>query len=108
MGSDTFLTTILSPEWTFVPEQWEAQMWTRLFKITPPENLYYCSPEIQKTDFDWLPGTDARDFAPSGEGLKELVEAALEHAVERLRRVKQRPPTVAVLPDGPYGIPLHT
>ncbi len=106
LGSDSFLETILNPEWTFVPDQWEAQMWTRLFKITPPENLYYCSLEIQESDFAWLPGTDARDFAPSAKDLKVLVEATLSTAMNRLQKRGGKPPRIAVLPDGPYGIPV--
>ncbi len=108
LGSDSFLKTILNPEWIFVPDQWEAQMWTRLFKITSPENLYYCSLDIQASDFAWLPGTDARDFAPGAKDLKVLVEAALAKAVDQLQERLGKPPKIAVLPDGPYGIPINT
>ncbi|HZX11732.1 MAG TPA: nickel-dependent lactate racemase, partial [Acidobacteriota bacterium] len=31
-GADQFEKLITDPSWTFVPEQWEAQMWGRLFK----------------------------------------------------------------------------
>jgi hypothetical protein len=100
------LETILDPEWTFVPEQWEAQMWARLFKLTPPENLFYCSREIPEADFTWLPGTDARSFAPRTDTLTSLVEAALDRAMSQLQDRSGRSPRIAVLPDGPYGIPF--
>jgi len=108
LGSETFLDTIRSPDWVFVPDQWEAQMWTRLFRITPPENLFYCTLEIQDSDFLWLPGTDARVFAPGAKDLKALVETAQDKAVVQLQERLERRPSIAVLPDGPYGIPINT
>jgi nickel-dependent lactate racemase len=108
LGSDSFLETILSREWTFVPDQWEAQMWTRLFKITSSDNLYYCSLDILESDFAWLPGTDARKLAPGAKDLKSLVEAALDAAVNQLQDRDGKPPRIVVLPDGPYGIPINT
>ncbi|GAI57332.1 unnamed protein product, partial [marine sediment metagenome] len=43
LGEKKFMEMILDPSWIFVPEQWEAQMWARLFKKIPPEDLIYCS-----------------------------------------------------------------
>ncbi|MFC2169694.1 nickel-dependent lactate racemase [Acidobacteriota bacterium] len=106
-GTNKFLDKILDDSWTFVPDQWEAQIWTRLFKITPPENLIYCSFEIPEKAFSWLPGTDARTLAPRAANLQELAEKSLEWAAEKLRRKLGREPFIAVLPDGPYGIPVY-
>jgi len=106
VGAEKFLHMIMDPSWTFVPEQWEAQMWARLFEKTPPENLIYCSFEIPEDCFSWLPGTDARVLVAKTASLQELVEEAIKWAVEELRRRLGREPQIAVLPDGPYGIPV--
>jgi nickel-dependent lactate racemase len=106
LGEEKFMEMILDPSWIFVPEQWEAQMWARLFKKIPPENLIYCSLEIPEESFSWLPGTDARTLAPTAKNLKELVEMSFAWAVEKLRLRLGREPQIAFLPDGPYGIPL--
>ncbi len=106
MGADDYLEAILDPEWTFVPEQWEAQMWARLFRITPPENLIYCTMDIAAADFDWLPGTDARILIPDARNLEALITGAVRMAVEKLAQRLGRTPSVAVLRDGPYGIPI--
>lgn len=106
LGTKKFLETILDPSWTFVPDQWEAQMWTRLFKVIPPENLLYCSLEISKEDFAWVPGTDGRILAPKASTLKELTEKCLNWAVDKLRQRLGREPELAILPDGPYAIPV--
>lgn len=106
LGTEKFLEMILDPSWTFVPDQWEAQMWTRLFKVIPPENLLYCSLEISQDDFGWIPGTDGRILAPRASTLKELMEKCLGRVVGMLRRRLGREPEIAVLPDGPYAIPV--
>ena len=107
LGSKKFLDRIMDPSWTFTPDQWEAQMWTRLFMITAPENLLYCSLEISKDAFTWLPGIDARALVPETDDLKELIEETLNWAVEKFRTRFSREPQIAVLPDGPYGIPVY-
>jgi nickel-dependent lactate racemase len=106
VGTEEFLKMIVEPDWTFVPEQWEAQMWTRLFKKTPPQNLIYCTLDIPQKVFSWLPGKDARSMVPQASSLKELTEKSLAWALETLRQRLQREPEVAILQDGPYGIPL--
>jgi nickel-dependent lactate racemase len=106
LGSQKFLEAIQNPSWTFVPEQWEAQMWTRLFTRTPPENLMYCTFDIPEKDFTWLPGTDARSLAPQANTLPLLVETSLSKSIQRLRQSLGRELRIAVLPDGSYGIPI--
>jgi nickel-dependent lactate racemase len=108
LGEKKFMEMILEPSWIFVPEQWEAQMWARLFKKIPPEDLIYCSLEIPEESFSWIPGKDARTLAPKAKTLKELVEMSLAWAGEKLRLRLGREPQIAFLPDGPYGIPIKT
>ncbi len=106
LGEEKFMKMILEPSWIFVPEQWEAQMWARLFKKISPEDIIYCSLEIPEESFSWIPGTDARTLAPNAQILKELVETSVAWAVEKLRLRLGREPQIAFLPDGPYGIPV--
>jgi nickel-dependent lactate racemase len=107
VGSPKFIQMILDPEWTFVPEQWEAQMWTRLFEKTAPENLLYCSLEMSEDDFDWIPGLDARTVVHESTSLQKLTNKTIQWAFNRLTKRLGRAPMVAVLPDGPYGIPSN-
>lgn len=106
VGTRTFCQKILDPSWAFVPEQWEAQMWTRLFKKTPPENLLYCTLDIPQDAFSWLPERDARSIAPEASTLEELVVKSLQWAIGKKSEQLKRDPKVAVLADGPYGIPV--
>jgi nickel-dependent lactate racemase len=104
-GPEKFLEMILDPSWTFIPEQWEAQMWANLFLKTPPQNLLYNTMDIPKDSFSWLPGTDARSLTPQALDLEELVAGSIGWALEHLHSQLGREPSIAVLPDGPYGIP---
>ncbi|MFC2166076.1 hypothetical protein ACFLT2_13905, partial [Acidobacteriota bacterium] len=107
-GTQDFLRLICDPEWEFVPEQWQTQMWTKLFQKIPHENLLYCNFEIPRESFAWLPGMDTRKIAPEATTLQELVESSMEWAVKELRNRLGRDPQIAVLPDGPYGIPVKS
>jgi len=105
VGPKKFVKMIIDPAWKFIPEQWEAQMWTRLLLKILPENLIYCSQEIAEEDFSWLPGTDARKLNPQANSLQQLVQGSLDWSLRVLRRRLKKEPEVAFLADGPYGIP---
>jgi nickel-dependent lactate racemase len=106
IGPQRYLEAILNAAWKFVPDQWEAQMWTRLLQIIPQENLIYCTFDIPSQDFNWLPGTDARALAPQAQDLAALINSTVAWVVSRFTEDAGHPPSIAVLPDGPYGIPM--
>jgi lactate racemase len=106
-GADQFEKLITDPSWTFIPEQWEAQMWGRLFKKIPFENLFYCNRKIPSSDFSWLPGTDARSLFPEASSLKQLTEQSVFWALKKLQSHGIKKPEIAILLDGPYGIPVY-
>lgn len=107
VGPEKFIQSILDPSWTFVPEQWEVQMWTRLLVKIPPQNLVYGCLEIPDRDFSWLPGTNARTLVPKTESLERLINQTIAWAVDRQKNRLGRDPGIVVLPHGPYGIPLY-
>ncbi len=106
-GPGLFSQMICEPSWSFVPEQWEAQMWAKLLLRTTPQNLIYCTQNIPRGSFSWLPGTDARNLGSKTSDLEGLVGQSIDWALEHLHGRLNREPQVAVLPDGPYGIPVR-
>ena len=106
IGPIGYVNALLDPDWKFVPDQCEAQMWCRLFRITPPENLIYCTQDIEPSDFVWLPGTDARTLVTDAPDLRTLLQGSIDFTVRALEKKLGRRPSVAFLVDGPYGIPL--
>jgi nickel-dependent lactate racemase len=106
-GPEKFMETIFSPSWIFVPDQWEAQMWARLFNKIQMENLIYCTFEIPEEAFSKIPGRDARTVVPDAKDLQELVEQSLDWVYKKLSLRLGQEPRIAFLPDGPYGIPVE-
>jgi len=105
VGPQKFVKMIVDPNWKFIPEQWEAQMWSRLLKQISPENLIYCTLDIAEEDFSWLPGTHARKLNPRAKSMPQLVQNSLHWAIRVLRQRLKREPDIAFLANGPYGIP---
>jgi hypothetical protein len=126
LGTDNFLNLIQSKDWIFIPEQWQVQMWTKLFRRIPAEHFYYFAPQLDDRHWQDLPGKDGRKLLPAEkrrtprlEDAPDFVEAAIAAAAEAIAAeaaaaatiTAAYPPTrgeglrVAWLADGPYGIP---
>lgn len=113
LGPEKFRQLILSDTWEFVPDQWEAQMWTRLFDKTPAENFVFYAPQLKVEDFSILSAVNGNIFLPgerqyqdSLDNIPFVVEKALQKAVADLRGQGVTKPRIAFLADGPYGIPV--
>lgn len=120
LGPAAFTRMILSPDWTFLPDQWQTQMWAKVFERIPMENLCYFAPQLDDKDWGELPGMDGRPFlgphGPHGPGkpgqgqagqdsFARFVEAAIFAAREDCHARGIPRPRLACLADGPYGIP---
>jgi len=113
IGAKQFNRLILSPDWTFIPDQWQVQMWTRLFSKIPPENFIYYSPRLSFNDYKIIPGVDGNIFLPKTERYKcnlknaaQVIEKAVEAAISELKSNLQEKIKIAYLADGPYGVPV--
>lgn len=106
IGPASFVEKITSPTWSFMPEQWEAQMWTRILQIISPDQLLYCSLDIPEEAYRSMPHIDARNLVGEKENLEKLVQATLDLTISKWQQRYHLPPRLALLPDGPYGIPI--
>jgi nickel-dependent lactate racemase len=111
MGSEKFNRLLLSPEWTFVPDQWQVQMWARLFDKIPPENFIYYSPQLSQKDFGTIPCQDGNLFLPPAEryqgtlaSIPFVVEKAVSEIITSYTSKGQKKVNIAYLADGPYGV----
>lgn len=114
IGAKHYNRLILSPDWSFIPDQWQAQMWTKLFAKIPPENLIYFSPSMPAADYQLLPCRDGNMYLPPAQRyqgnlatIPSVVEAAVTEESERIMIKEQRAATIAYLADGPYAVPYH-
>ncbi|MCR4401606.1 MAG: nickel-dependent lactate racemase [Firmicutes bacterium] len=123
-GPEAYMRLITSSDWRFVPDQWQVQMWAKVFAKIPMANFTYCAPHITPKDAAILPGRDGnlllppeRRYSRSLADLARMVELAVGEAVEEYRArfdgqkregVSRTSPTIAYLKDGPYGIPVRS
>jgi nickel-dependent lactate racemase len=108
VGAEAFRRVIFSPDWTFIPEQWEVQAWGRALERLGPGGLVYYSPQLAERDCEILPGVDGnllldegRRHRPEPGNVQRVLDAFLKEA--RPQKAG-REPRVAFLADGPYGI----
>ena len=113
IGAENYTRLILSPDWTFVPDQWQGQMWIKLFTKIPPENLIYFSPTMPATDYQLLPCRDGNRYLPETqryagkvEAIPHVVEAAVQEEMNRILKEEHREASIAYLANGPYAVPL--
>lgn len=113
-GAKDFMHLITSEGWNFIPEQWQVQMWSKLFARIPMENFTYCAPHISQKDAAILPGIDGnllvsaeRRYSGNLDDVKDMVELAVAEAVRKHNAIGVQP-SIAFLKDGPYGVPVRT
>lgn len=110
MGAEKFNKLLLSPDWTFVPEQWQVQMWAKVFRKIAMENLYYFAPQLPARDYQIIPGVNGNKFLPEElryTGRPETISLFIENAIRScLEAPGAAELTVAFLADGPYGVPV--
>jgi len=108
LGAEKFMKLIKSPDWVFITEQWQVQMWSKLFTHIPMDNFYYYSPQFTSEHYSVVPGIDGSQFVSS----ISIIQAAQEFYLGALKDVAKRihkqidDLSVCILLDGPYGIPV--
>jgi lactate racemase len=91
LGVNGFLEHILSKDWIFIPEQWQVQMWAKVFeRLKTPENLYLCTPQQEKLN--------ANLFLESN--------VSIWHMQNVIDEIIKPDDSVLVMPNGPYSIPV--
>jgi nickel-dependent lactate racemase len=111
LGTDGYLGMISDPSWSFAKDQWEPEVWSRVLRKVGEAGLFYCSPQISAEEYGFLPGRSGLDFLdgtdrrPGPEAARTMVQNALFYLLSQHRRAGRRP-SVAVLREGPYGIPV--
>lgn len=110
LGSDTFVKLLNSPDWVFLPEQWQVQQWAKVFRKIDQDHYYFYAPQIGHEWFDSLPGNDIRVLfdGSEDENNANIYQIAIEKAiadVERRTGKNREDLTIVYLKDGPYEVP---
>jgi nickel-dependent lactate racemase len=107
LGPEGYLERILDPDWAFVPDQWEVQMWAKAYRrLTGPKEIHICAPQLEDCPDDLLPETNvaAQNRRLPGESNVEFARRITQETIDRLTGDPNFGQTL-VLPDGPYAVP---
>jgi len=111
VGPENFLRTIMSKDWTFIPEQWQVQMWAKVFQKIPMDHLIFYSPQMDAVWWPGLPGIDGSKFLDNRDGngnaacYRKVVSGALSHiAIASGKPIGRL--DVCWINDGPYVVPV--
>ena len=107
LGPEGFLRKIQAEDWTFVPDQWEVQMWSKAYlRLAGPKEIYICAPQLEDCAEDLLPETNvaAQNQRLTGESNVDFARRILQQTIDRLTQGPADKETL-VLPDGPYAVP---
>lgn len=109
IGAERLEALLMSADWTFIPDQWEVQMWGKLFRKTPMNRFWFHSRQFTDADYRLVPGRPMAELAPAADrgDPAAVMEGALATAVVEAERELHRQPSVAWLQDGPYGVPVR-
>jgi nickel-dependent lactate racemase len=109
--ADVFVEMLKSATWDFIPDQWQVQMWAKLFRVISQDQFIFYAPQIEAQDYGILPGVDGNCFvAPTGQEstqgskIQTFLETALEDTIQKMKAEGRQHIRVAWLADGPYGI----
>jgi lactate racemase len=112
VGAEAFLKAITSPDWTFIPEQWQVQQWAKVFERIPMDHLIFYSPSLDAIWWPGIPGVNAQMFlseqdrdSPGPACFKQVVAKALEHIEKECGRSLEEM-KITYVNDGPYIIPV--
>ncbi len=65
VGAEALDRALASPDWPFVPEQWQVQEWSKVFKRISVRDFVYFAPQLDRRDWRDLPGIDGRTLLAS-------------------------------------------
>ena len=108
LGPKGFLQTISADNWSFVPEQWQVQVWAKVFeKLESTKKVFTCAPQLENYTGELIPETDISSQIKRliGETDIGFTQRIVQLTIERLIKNQDRP-EIAVLPDGPDAIPI--
>ena len=112
-GADHYLKMLQATGWRFTRDQWEPEMWAKIFRKISMDRYFYCTHTIPRSAYNLIPGRCGLDLleedADGGsiKAVQEMVERAMHLAVASF--LKQGiTPRVAFIREGPYAIPCLT
>lgn len=105
IGKDAFMQLIKSKDWTFIPDQWQVQMWAKVFERIDQDNMVFYCPNMEEYLWPLLPGLDGRPLATAGPTCYATVVTKALAAIAQQEGKALDELSIVWIEDGPYVIP---
>lgn len=108
IGAQNFTKLIASEDWTFIPEQWQVQMWCKVFERIPMDHLYLYSPSMDRMFVPLLPGQDGSVYIEQGAPQEEKFSRFIANVLKDISEREEKDiddMQVTWIEDGPYVVP---
>jgi len=109
LGPAGFRRRILAEDWSFMPDQWQVQMWAKVFeRLGSTKRFYTCAPALTYCSEDLLPETNvAGQTRPlASEDTIEFASRIVQQTIDRVTK-QYTEKRILILPDGPYAVPVY-
>ena len=114
VGPEALDRVLASPDWTFIVDQWEAQMWAKVFRRVRMDDFVYFAPQLKPADRRIIPGVDGAGLtgrlSVGACEVGDVVSLAVARFLALRGMVESDVASgrvrIAWLADGPYGIPF--
>lgn len=108
LGAKAFVRKLLSADWKFLNEQWEGQMWAKVFdKLGDAKRLYTCSPRLKNLSAEAIPETNVAHLIrhKPRETESAYVTRMIQDSLKKTIAQKSNA-SILVMPHGPYVVPV--
>jgi hypothetical protein len=109
LGPSAFCQKLLSKDWGFVHDQWQTQMWAKIFtKLGNFKKMYLCAPRLTDLPEGVIPESNAAGEIKPAADKDEITYASemVQHTIEKLCAANPKA-EILVLPEGPYLVPNY-
>ncbi len=108
IGEKNFTSLLKSDAWTFIPEQWQVQMWCKVFERISPDHLLFYSPTMDRYWYPLIPGVDGNTLIPKNTTKEELFRTFVTNSLLSISERENSPIEdfdITWIADGPYVVP---
>jgi lactate racemase len=110
-GHERYLAQLMHPTWRFTKDQWEPQMWGKVFAKIGEAGMIYCSARLSKAAHQLVPGGMGWEYLPEDAPSDEQEQARLMTqnaiiAAVHAPRFRHTRPTITFIAEGPYAVPV--
>ncbi|NCB00770.1 MAG: DUF2088 domain-containing protein [Spirochaetia bacterium] len=109
LGAKEFTHLIASDDWPFIPEQWQVQMWCKVFDRIPMDHLIFYSPSMNACWYPLLPGQNGNTYLSPETNSEDVFRNFISNTLSYISKKEGKnldEMDITWIEDGPYVVPV--